>query len=71
MELVDQQNAQKIPDFSCATGREGELKETREKLEAAKDAVSRLTAQLEANRDRPEPVRDRERLVWTVDLRPA
>src|SRR5262249_39947543 len=25
MELVDHQNTQKIPDFSCATGREGEL----------------------------------------------
>lgn len=48
------------------TAREGELKETKEQLEAAKDAVSRLTAQLESNRERPELIRDREELATRV-----
>lgn len=42
---------------------EADLRETKQQLEAAKDAVSRLTAQLESIRERPEVVRDREDLA--------
>ena len=40
--------------------REVDLHEHKQQLEGAKEAVSRLTAQLESARERPEAVRDRE-----------
>ncbi len=46
--------------------RESALKEAREELEAAKNAVSRLTAQLESSRERPEVLRDREDLAARI-----
>ena len=46
--------------------REGDLSETRQQLEATKEAVARLTAQLESQRDRPEVLRDREDLAMRV-----
>ncbi len=46
--------------------RDGQLHENSQQLEAAKEAVSRLTAQLESTRDRPEAVRDREDLAMRI-----
>ena len=46
--------------------RETDLHENSQQLEAAKDAVSRLTAQLESVRERPEVQRDREDLATRV-----
>ncbi|MDP1920132.1 MAG: methyltransferase domain-containing protein, partial [Myxococcales bacterium] len=46
--------------------RQADLRETSGQLEATKDAVARLTAQLESHRDRPEALRDREDLAQRV-----
>ena len=43
-----------------------ELKEAQERLEAASEGVSRLTAQLEAAQERPEHLRDREELAVRI-----
>jgi golgin subfamily B member 1 len=46
--------------------RQADLRETSGQLEATKEAVARLTAQLESHRDRPEALRDREDLAQRV-----
>ncbi len=46
--------------------RQADLRETSGQLEATKEAVARLTAQLESHRDRPEAMRDREDLAQRV-----
>jgi chromosome segregation ATPase len=43
-----------------------DFKELSAQLEASKDAVARLTAQLEVQRDRPDVLRDREELAQRV-----
>lgn len=46
--------------------RQADLRESSGQLEATKEAVARLTAQLESHRERPETLRDREELAQRV-----
>jgi chromosome segregation ATPase len=46
--------------------RQVDLRETKEQLEATREAVARLTAQFESQREKPENLRDREELAQRV-----